>query len=127
MAVCFNAGILRGTQVRYIPLRSDSAFHLPNKQLPLSDDAIACVLTDLRRRAAVAQHYAQPMCWAPPREYFDALVPGAGQADLAAVAAQLEHQLRRTHAFFYHKASCCVDALRDTVVVRVWLARGVSV
>lgn len=127
MAVCFDPRILRGTQVRYIPLRSDSSFHVPRKAVPLSEEALDRVLDEVRRRASVAQHYAQPMYWAPPHEYFDTLVPGSGVADLATVAAQLEHRLRRTGLLLYQAVACHADALMGTVVVRVWLSRATNV
>lgn len=127
MAVCFDARTLRGTQVRYVPLRAGSAFQIPRKAFPLTEKALCEVLADVRRRAAIAQHSAQPMLWIPERDYFDNLIPGAGVADLKAVATQLQERLRRANALFYLEVDCWVDVVRDTVGMRIWLSRGCPV
>ena len=127
MAVCFDPQTLRGTQVRYVPLRLDSVFQVPRKAFPLPEDALCEVLADVRRRAAIAQHSAPPMLWIPARDYFDNLIPGAGVADLKAVAAQLQERLRRANSLFYLEVDCWVAVVRDTIAVRVWLSRGCPV
>lgn len=127
MAVCFDPRALRGTQVRYVPLRVDSAFQVPRKASPLPEEALSEVLADVRRRAAVAQHSAQPMLWIPARDYFDNLIPGAGVADLKVVADQLQERLRHANSLFYLEVHCWVDVVRDTVGMRIWLSRGCPV
>ena len=127
MALCFDAHALRGTQVRYVPLRSDSGFHIPRKALPLTDDALQIVMDDVRRRAAVAQHYSQPMHWIIPRDYLDALIPGAGIADLPEVATQLQGRLRTAGSLLYEDVHCCVDELWDTVALRIRFSRTACV